>query len=458
MRALLLLWLPFAIALATDASAQFTASFLFDGADLSPGNGVCDVAGRPAGVSQCTLRAAIQEINAAGSGIVTLQGTTFAVTLGEIEVTGQALVMGYGPAVTKIDAGGASRIFAVPAGGALMLQRVALENGSASGLGGAIYGGGGNVALLESAVEGSVAGSGGAIAMVSGGTLGVASSLLRNNEARATVEGSSISGGAGGAIYAVYGAQLVVASSTLTGNVADTDGGAVALGPDARLRLVNSTVSGNRAEGISFAPGRGGGIHVGILASGDLRNSTLTANFASEGGGVELGSRDLTLSLENTIVAGNESGYAGLADCASDGVSLASLGYNLLGEIEPACLASPAAGDQLGVSPLLLPLADRGGLTPTHSPAAASPAIDAGEPAGCSWDADDDPGTPDLPLALDQRGEPRVVDGDGDFIARCDVGSVEYAPEPAAAGEVVALLLSGLAWRRPRRRPAPSHR
>ena len=306
MRAPLLFWLPFAIALATDASAQFTASFPFDGADLSPGDGVCNVAGHPAGVAQCTLRAAIQEINVAGTGMVTLQGASFAVTLGEIEVTGQALVLGYSPAVQAIDAGGASRIFSVPAGGVLTLQRVALANGSASELGGAIYGSGGNVALLECAVEGSVAAAGGAIAMVGGGTLGIVSSLLRNNEARATVDGSSISGGSGGAIYAVHGPQLVVASSTLTGNVADTEGGAVALGPDVRLRLVNSTVSGNRAEGISFAPGRGGGIHIGVLASGDLRSSTLTSNFATKGGGVALASRDLTLSLENTIVAGNE--------------------------------------------------------------------------------------------------------------------------------------------------------
>ena len=49
-----------------------------------------------------------------------------------------------------------------------------------------------------------------------------------------------------------------------------------------------------------------------------------------------------------------------------------------------------------------------------------SPALDAGNPAGCL----DEKG---LSLGGDQRRARRVVDGpDGDSVARCDIGSYEY--------------------------------
>jgi hypothetical protein len=43
-----------------------------------------------------------------------------------------------------------------------------------------------------------------------------------------------------------------------------------------------------------------------------------------------------------------------------------------------------------------------------------SPVIDAGDNAACP--------------AVDQRGVARPIDGDGDGIAVCDIGAVEYEP------------------------------
>lgn len=63
-----------------------------------------------------------------------------------------------------------------------------------------------------------------------------------------------------------------------------------------------------------------------------------------------------------------------------------------------------------------MPLGDNGGPTLTHALLATSPAIDAGDPVGCA----DSQGNP---LTVDQRGQPRPADGDGNGSAVCDIGA-----------------------------------
>jgi titin len=101
-----------------------------------------------------------------------------------------------------------------------------------------------------------------------------------------------------------------------------------------------------------------------------------------------------------------------------------SLGYNL--SPDTTC-AFTGPGDQQNVDPMLAPLANNGGLTQTQTLMASSPAIDAG-PLDCP------------PPALDQRGQARPKDGNGDSVARCDIGAFEADTQaggtPAAPSNV----------------------
>jgi len=126
----------------------------------------------------------------------------------------------------------------------------------------------------------------------------------------------------------------------------------------------------------------------------------------------------------NEIVATTVSGYALLsagvtvshsilaARCFQPtGSFVASGGHNLASDDSCNLLTDPT--DQINVDPMILPLADNGGPTPTLALAVGSPAIDAGG---------------DECLATDQRGVARPQDGDGDDVARCDIGAYEYEP------------------------------
>jgi len=292
-------------------------------------------------------------------------------------------------------------------------------------------------------------------------------------------------GGYGGAIYAY---SLIMMSSTLSGNIAygvHPNAGTAAFGGAAfvyQVDLVNSTVSGNFAThrdnppltsydiggGIvtirggyvinstidsNYATGRGGGLATfgsikvsnstisgngaGTFGAGglfirwpanlDMRNSTVTANRAPDGGGVLLGSPNATIM--SSIIAGNEARY--VADLSSGARQIAINGTdNLIGS-NSAIIAMPLG--TLRGDPRLRPLAYNGGPTRTHALRDDSPVIDAG----------DNPAE----LSSDQRGDgyPRVVG------TAADIGAFEYdaravsgtaLPVPSSSGWMTSLLLS----------------
>jgi hypothetical protein len=205
---------------------------------------------------------------------------------------------------------------------------------------------------------------------------------------------SNKAGSHGGGILNVRTA--VLRQVTVSGNLAPFAAGienyVFNFNVTAALTMTNATISGNIASS-----GPGGGL-LNLNATANLANVTISGNTAREGGALyKVGS----LLLKNTIVDG---------DCKIDGVPITSLGHNL--DSGTTC-GLAGAGDIKYADPKLGPLQLNGGYSPTHALQPGSPAIDAGDNAGCP--------------ATDQRGVARPADGNGDGSAICDIGAYERA-------------------------------
>jgi hypothetical protein len=112
------------------------------------------------------------------------------------------------------------------------------------------------------------------------------------------------------------------------------------------------------------------------------------------------------MTLQNSIVANNSGG-----NCYAR-ATITSNGYNL--SSDGTCNFN-SRGDLNNHDPLLGPLQNNGGTTDTMALLAGSPAIDAGNPAGCT------DGGGHL-LTTDQRGMPRP---DREDTVGCDIGAYE---------------------------------
>lgn len=235
-----------------------------------------------------------------------------------------------------------------------------------------------------------------------------------SNAGKATLTDVAISGNSGifgGGLYNAGTAELT--NVTLNDNSGGEHGGGLYNADTAEL--TNVTVSGNTAS--TF----GGGLFNDDLVI--LINVTLSGNSANVTGGGLYGNGG-EMWVENSIVANSPTG----GDCAG---ILINAGFNL------------ATDDSCGFDQvpdvLIGPLAANGGPTQTHALAAGSPAIDAANNDSCP--------------AMDQRGVPRPLDGDGDNQAVCDIGAFEYQipttttiladdPDPSQPGEPLAVSLS----------------
>jgi hypothetical protein len=186
--------------------------------------------------------------------------------------------------------------------------------------------------------------------------------------------------------------------------------------------ILNSTISGNS----SAYSGGGLYFHLGMPCSSvAIFNSTIALNTATVGGAGIQHSTDLgTISIRNSLIARNVITNGLPAECAG---AIISQGYNLL-KNNTGCNFIATTGDQVGtnanpIDPLLSSLQNNGGTTFTHALSPYSPAVDAGDPAGCRNS------TGGL-LTIDQRGYNRTTDGDLDGIAICDIGAIELPALP----------------------------
>lgn len=222
---------------------------------------------------------------------------------------------------------------------------------------------------------------------------------------------NSITGRFGGAIYLQYGGKIVGSTFTLNEATANptagpSAGAALVLNAGASASLIRSTVVNNTAT------------YAAISSLGDLvvRSSTIVGNTSTGGSVAGLScSTSCSADIGNTIVANNIG-----SDCAGS-TYMTSSGYNI--ESGTGC-GFTATGDQQSTDPIVGTLWSHGGPTQTLDLLAGSPAIDAGNPAGC------DDGSGGM-LSLDQRGYTREVDGDSNSSAICDVGAYEYSSLPA---------------------------
>jgi hypothetical protein len=91
---------------------------------------------------------------------------------------------------------------------------------------------------------------------------------------------------------------------------------------------------------------------------------------------------------------------------------MTSKGYNLSND---SSCGFKGPGDLNNIDPMLGPLQNNGGPTLTQALPSNSPALDAGNPAGCT----DSKGNL---LKTDQRGSPRP---DSTDVGGCDIGAVD---------------------------------
>ena len=271
-----------------------------------------------------------------------------------------------------------------------------------------------------------------------GGAVGVDGDARDLNFCRARVLGNHANVYGGGLFTVTYSAASYtrIENSTFDGNVGGSSalaGGAYIQGSP--LTVYGSTFSSNTAGGYAGLALFGQG---GVL-SGDITNSTLAGNSATNGLGGAMSIQGATsLILQNLTIANNSSTCAGV--CFAGGIAndtgaaltmrdvifLNNTGDNAFNPwaiLHPAAAGSnnlqwpqsrgsghtetAAAPGTTFADALLLPLADNGGLTQTLALSGGSPALNAGTATGAP--------------VTDQRGYPRF--------GAVDIGAFEYAPD-----------------------------
>ena len=414
--------------------------------DTDVGDMLC-VADASAGL--CSLRAAIEQANAFAPGttriVINVPPDTYSLSaLKESQLTINAgrfvEIAGANAANTIVqpDKGVNARVFHI-LGGLFRLSGLTIRNGRAPPLddrGGGMriegaYGG----EISDCVFENNFAAfAGGAIYATGsiGASLIINDSIIRNNESSNAQEGG---GGFAAGLFANV-EYLSLHRVTISGNIGSNGAGLFFQGEEAEIW--DSVINQNQG-------GIGGGIGV-VNGSMFIGRSTISGNSAIwAAGGIYASNADVRLRdvtifenrgpaqgpngettaggleqvsggsvmIRNSILAGNRRGPKFTEEASDCAGTLTSNGFNFIGS-NLDCTIDNQNNDQIGTAnaaldPQLGGLGNNGGATQNHLPEATSLVIDAG--SGC--------------FAVDQRGQPRPKDGNGDNLAVCDIGAVE---------------------------------
>ena len=343
------------------------------------------------------------------------------------------IILGSGCSKTIINGSsgsGVAHVVTISSPAVVTLSGLSISGGgSGSTAGGGIYNAG-TLILNNSCVDGNHVQGSGTAGLAAGGGIYNANVLTINNGELSGNTAVALTGvsASGGAIY--NKGRLTISRSTIGSRIGSTNKGNSALGSGSggeygggisnygTLTINNTSLLGNSAIG------SGGGIYNGGTLS--ISNATITGNSAIYGGGGGIDNpgtamiNNSTISqnsaivgggiagpakLQNSIVASNSSG----GNCSG---TIVSSGYNL--SSDNTCNFNKT-GDLNNTDPLLGPLQNNGGPTQTMGLLSGSPAIDAGNPTGCT------DGHGHL-LKTDQRGQPRP---DKEDLGGCDIGAYE---------------------------------
>lgn len=373
MRRLVMIVLLGVLAVMVPQSAQaatYVVNSLGDGADSNAGDGVCATA---QGV--CTLRAAIQQAKVSpGSDVITVPAGTITVA-SPLPVDSPMSIAGAGAGATIIQGTGTGTLWVQNLTGEFVLQDLAIAGSTTSSIGFYQFQGAPKTTLTRVRLANNVVKSGG----VTYGTVAVLAGEL--NLIDSSITDNTISVPTSQAI----GAGLLAAGSGI------------------KIRVENSTIAGNVAEGQS---GVYGGLHIGTGAEGSVRRSTIVGNSV-QGVISSLGptiSNSGQLTIEDSVIGEGVASGSQPADNCIDDKPITFIGKNVISD-ESCGLAN---ANRI-VAPLGLgPATTNAKGTVSRVPAVGSAAIDVFDCTG-----------------TDQRGVARPQG------ARCDAGAVEASADPA---------------------------
>jgi len=227
-----------------------------------------------------------------------------------------------------------------------------------------------------------------------GGGLGNFNQVQLNKSTIANNTTTGLAGGIYNEVDNLGGGVVVITNSTVSNNWAEDDAGGIY--NSANLIIKNSTVVSNRTDANHENTSESRRWFVGGIV-----------NYIGAGNHVGV------TTIQNSIIANNQSATdhpdSPRPDLYGD---VNSLGYNLIGNSTGGI--GFVEDDLLNLDPILGPLQDNGGPTPTHALLLKSPAIDAGLCTNA--------------VSTDQRGEPRP----NTVSNQCDIGAYESALLPVA--------------------------